>query len=145
MNSIKSLLSVVLLTVAIPFAVQASGSAVTPPPGDPVRKEILDVLRQEVKRMHGIDVVFVVKHLKVKDGWAWVHALPQSADGKNRYEDISALMQMDNHQWKVAEIPCTEVDNPECLDGADYFKQLQVRYPDISAELLPNYSAPKPE
>ncbi len=141
MNSIKSLLSVVLLTVAIAFAVQASDSAVTPPPGDPVRKGILDALRQEVKRMHGIDVVFVVKHLKVKDGWAWVHALPQSADGKNRYDDISALIQMNNHQWKVAEIPCTEVDNPECLDGPGYFIQLKKRYPEVSVELFPDLTS----
>lgn len=137
----KSLLSVLLLTVAIAFAVQASDSAVTPPPGDPVRKEILDALRQEVKRMHGIDVVFVVKHLKVKDGWAWVHALPQSADGKNRYEDTSALMQMDNHQWKVAEIPCTEVDNPECLDGPGYFIRLKELYPKVPIELFPDLTS----
>ncbi len=125
--------------------VYAADSDLTPQPGDPLRKQLLDALRKEVKLIHGIEVVFVVKHLKVKDGWAWVHTAPQSPDGKSRYEDISALLQLENDIWKVAEIPCTEVENPECLDGPDYFKQLQVRYPDISAELLPEFAAPEPE
>lgn len=133
MNIIKSMLAVVLLSIISPLTVQASDTAVTPPPGDSLRKEILDTLRQKVKRMHGLDVVFVVKHLKVKDGWAWVHALPQSPDGKNRYEDISVLMQL---KWKVVEIPCTGGDGSECLAGEGYFKQLQKRYPGVAAELF---------
>lgn len=40
----------------------------TPLPGNPLRKQVLDALHKEVKLIYGIDVVFVVKHLKVKDG-----------------------------------------------------------------------------
>jgi len=139
----KTIVSVILLTLFC-ITAHAAESDLTPQPGDPLRKQLLDALRKEVKVINGMEVVFVVKHLKVKDGWAWVHTLPQSPDGKNRYEDLSALMQLKDGNWQVAEIPCGEVDNPECLDGPDYFKRLRVRYPGISVELLPDYST-KPE
>jgi hypothetical protein len=134
MRIIKHLLYVLLISTVFSCAALAAENAVTPPPGDPIRKNILDVLRQKVKKIHGLDVVFVVKHLKVKDGWAWVHVLPQSPDGKNRYEDISALLQL---EWKVAEIPCSDGGDSECSAGADYFKELQKQYPEVSAELFP--------
>jgi hypothetical protein len=116
---------------------QASDSTITPLPGDPLRQQLLDALRQEVKRTQGVDVVFVVQHLKVKDGWAWAHTSPQSLDGKNRYEDLSALLRLDNGNWIVAEIPCTEPENPECLEGPGYFEQLQKRYPTVAVEVFP--------
>lgn len=121
-----------------------SGTSLTPAPGNPVRKAVLDALRQEVKDMHGLDVVFVVRHLRVKDGWAWVHAEPQSRDGANRYEDISALLLIRDGAWEVAELPCTEVDHPDCLDGPGYFSGLGRRFPGIPAEILPSRpDAPK--
>jgi hypothetical protein len=82
-------------------------------------------------------VVFVVKYLKVKDGWAWTHTLPQSPDGVNRYEDISALLNIQDGIWKVVEIPCMEIDNPDCIDGPGYFEGLKKRFPKIPTEILP--------
>lgn len=116
---------------------RGTGASLTPAPGNPVRKAVLNALRHDVKDMQGLEVVFVVRHLKVKDGWAWVHAQPQSPDGANRYEDISALLLMRDGTWEVAEIPCTEVDNPDCLDAPDYFAGLKRRFPDVPAEILP--------
>jgi hypothetical protein len=127
--------SIIVLITIISISAYSADSAVTPPPGDPVRKEILDTLRQEVKNIHGLDVVFVVKHLKIKDGWVWVHVLPQSPNGKNKYEDISALMQL---KWKVTEIPCAEMGDSECVEGYSYFKQLQKRYPGVPEEIFPD-------
>ncbi len=144
MKIIKSVLLIALLSTLLSFAIQASDSALTPLPGDPLRKQVLDALRHEMKRMHGLEVVFVVKYLKVKDGWAWVHTLPQSPDGKARYEDLLALLQFQDGEWKVAEIPCNEVDNPKCLDGPNYFEQLLIRFPGVSAELFPG-TPHKPE
>ncbi len=66
----------------------SSDANLTPPPGSPLRQAILDAMRQEVKRIHNIDAVFVVEHLKSKGGWAWLHTLPASKDGSSRYEDI---------------------------------------------------------
>ncbi len=110
----------------------------TPLPGNPQRKAILDALRSELKRLHGMDLLFVVKHLRAKDGWAWIHTLPQSPDGQQRYEDVSALLQLQNGVWTVVELPCTEVDDPECLGGAGYFSGLQQRFVEAPAIIFPS-------
>ena len=114
-----------------------SNGCFTPEKGTQMRKDILDVLRQEVKSIHGVDVIFVVEHLKVQDGWAWVHALPQSLDGMNKYEDINALLELQNGKWRVMELPCAEVENPECLGDPSYFLKLKQRFPDMPEGILP--------
>jgi len=111
--------------------------AQTPLPGNPVRKAVLDALRQKMKHLHKSDMIFVVKYLKVKNGWCWVHTLPQSPDGKNRYEDISALLHRKEGVWRVAELACTEEENPECLSNPAYFSELKKRFPKVPEEILP--------
>jgi hypothetical protein len=91
-----------------------------------------------VARLHGLEMVFVVGHLRVKDGWAWVETRPESRDGGSRFEDISALLRLRDRVWQVAEIPCTEVDKPDCLEAPDYFPQLLSRYPGLPVEVLPD-------
>ncbi len=115
----------------------ASESDLTPAPGNPLRKQVLDALRKELKRMNETDVIFVVEHLRVKGGWAWTKARPQSPDGTSRYEDISALLQLNDGVWQVVEMPCGEPDNPECIEGHDYFKHLTNLYPNIPAAIFP--------
>ena len=119
---------------------QASDLNLTPPPGSSLRKEIMDALRQEVKRIHGLDVVFVVKHLKVKKDWAWTHTLPQSPDGLNRFEDVSALLHLQDGVWKVVEIPCGEIENPDCFNGPEYFFRLKKRFSTIPKEIFPDWT-----
>jgi hypothetical protein len=129
------------LSVAItnlPAAADSGPGAYTPQPGSAERKAILDALRMWVKQQHQIEVVFVVKHLKVKNGYAWVHTLPQSKDGSSRYEDISALLQKDQGRWEVAEIPCAEVDNPDCIGDPGYFGGLKRRFPEMPEDILPH-------
>jgi len=140
----QALLIGVLLTAALllspPPPVRASDTRLTPPPGSTLRKAVLDALRQEIQRMHGLDVVFVVRHLRVKDGWAWAHTQPQSPDGSNRFEDVSALLELRKGTWSVAEIPCGEVENPECLNGPEYFEGLRARFPSVPAEIFPDWA-----
>ena len=137
----KKLLSLsVLLFIYFCTVLQASDSGLTPLPGNPLRKLILDSLRKEVKHIHGLDVVFIVKHLRVKNGWAWVHTLPRSPDGRNRYEDISALLRFHNDSWKVVEIPCGEEESQDCLNGPEYFKILKARYPTVAVEIFPDWT-----
>jgi hypothetical protein len=130
-------------TVPLSFAADneakaaSSNSNLTPLPGNPQRKAILDALRAELKRLHGMDLLFVVQYLKVKDGWAWVDALPQSPDAQQHYEDVSALLQLQNGLWKLVELPCTEVENPECLGDPGYFAGLMQRFPGVPAEIFP--------
>lgn len=106
-------------------------------PGSLVRKAILDALRQEMKRFHEMDMVFIVTYMKVKNGWSWVHTLPQSPDGRNHYEDVSALLHRKDGIWKVAELACTEEENPECLGDPSYFTKLKERFPKVPEEILP--------
>jgi hypothetical protein len=142
MNMKRALLLGFLLTAALLLhtPVCASDTNLTPPPGSSLRKAVLDALRQEIKRMHGLDVVFVVRHLMVKDGWAWAHTQPQSPDGSNRFEDVSALLELRNGTWSVAEIPCGEVENPACLNGPEYFVGLRARFPSVPIEILPDWA-----
>ncbi len=118
-------------------AVPGDAAVVTPAPGTPMRKAILDALREEVRRLHGLEVVFVVDELKVKDGWAWVQTQPQSRDGLSHYEGVPALLQKRDGVWVVAELVCTEVDNPECIDSPDYFAKLRERFPGVPEDILP--------
>lgn len=102
------------------------------------RKAILDAVRQEIKRLHGLEMVFVVRHLEVRNGWAWFHALPQSRDGKSHYDDIAALLHKNEGRWQIMEMPCTEEDNPDCLGDPEFFSQLRRRFKDIPPAILPD-------
>jgi hypothetical protein len=111
----------------------------TPPVSNSERKAIVNTLRQEVKALHGLDVRFVITHLKVVNDWAWIQTRPQSPGGKNRYEDIAALLNKSNGAWRIREIPCGEPDNPDCLGDPDYFKRLQRRFPEAPGEIFPEF------
>ena len=125
------------LPPALPAAADSETEAYSPQPGSAERKAILDALREWVKRGHDPDVIFVVKHLKVKNGYAWVHTLPRSKDGSSRYEDLSALLKEDRGRWEVVEVPCGEADNPDCIGDPGYFDGLKQRFPDMPEDILP--------
>lgn len=129
-----------LVVFCLGTTLQAADANLTPRPGTPIRKAVLDALRLEVKRIHGLDVVFVVRHLNVKDGWAWVHTRPQSPDGLHRYEDVAALLQLQDDAWTVVEIPCSEEENPDCLTGPAYVLHLQERFPGVPIEIFPGWA-----
>lgn len=105
----------------------------TPSPGSAERRLVLDVMRTKVAELHGVDVVFVVKRMEISKGWAWVHTLPRSRDGRSRFEDFFALLHKRNGRWRIVEIPCTEPDNAECVDSPDYFRRLRQRFPAMPA------------
>jgi hypothetical protein len=114
--------------------------AITPAKGSPDRQGILDALRGVVKNMSGLEVVFVVRHLKVKNNWAWVETDPQSKDGSQHYESIIGLLQKKNGRWLYVEGPpeANECDeDPECSDSARYFKKLHTKYPSTSMDIFP--------
>lgn len=116
----------------------ASEAAVTPAVAPSAeRKAILDAVRHEIKRLHGLQVVFVARQLKIANSWAWFHALPQSRDGKNRYEDVVALLRKNDGRWEIMELLCTEEDNQDCLGDPDFINRLQQRIKGIPPEILP--------
>ena len=125
----------VLFCTLVPSATSAESRSHadfhTPLPGSAERREVLDLLRAKIAELHALDVVFVVKRMEISKGWAWVHTLPRSRDGRSRYEDFFALLHQHNGRWRIAEIPCTEPDNAECIDSPDYFRHLRERFPAI--------------
>ena len=108
----------------------------TPPPGSAERKAILDAIRMKIKELHGLDVIFVVETIHVSGRWAWVHALPRSKDGRSSYEDFYALLRKAKGEWRIAEIPCTEPDNPDCIDSPGYFRRLVRRFPGVPVSIF---------
>ena len=42
----------------------------TPTKGSEDRKAIMDALRVVIRKMSGLEVIFVVRHLKINKGWA---------------------------------------------------------------------------
>lgn len=143
MTDLRLPLSLAILALFLALASMAksepnSSLSVTPPVGSLERKLIMNTLRVQIREFHEVEVVFVVKHLKGKDGWAWVHALPQSPDQKNRYEDVAALLRKHGPAWEVVELACSEEDNDQCLGSADYFKLLKQRFPGLPPDILPH-------
>jgi len=88
----------------------------TPTPGTMERRAILDGLRYWVRNRLHLNVRFVVRHLKVRNGWAWVETDPRSPDGKAHYEPIRALLKKGRGCWAVVTVAsdeCTSADDPE--------------------------------
>jgi hypothetical protein len=131
------------LSTMVLLAVLAAGLAIaasTPPKGSAERRAILAALRHELKTWTKLDVIFEVKYLKVKNGWAWVTAFPQSPDGKNKYEPVEALLQKKAGDWQVMEMrpggaDCEE--DPDCADNSRYFRKLRTRFPDAAGDIFP--------
>ena len=129
------------------FSITASSLAFaagpyTPLPGNPERKAILDALREVVKRMSGgEDMVFVVPYLKVDQGWAWIHTLPQSRDGRGHYEDVSGLFHKQQGKWKMADVAASCEpglnDTPDC-SAKTFIKRLKSKYPSAPLSIFPD-------
>lgn len=114
-----------------------SGKVHTPPKGSAERKAILGALRAEMKRLHQADFIFTVNYLKVQQGWAWIEGSPKSPDGTSNLESVSALMHKRGKRWEVAEIPCTEEGNPDCLADPGFFKKLKTKFPKTPLRIFP--------
>jgi hypothetical protein len=71
---------------------------VTPAPGSPERKAILDDVRPAFEKLFGAPIEFQVKTLRVADGFAWATLHPQRPDG----EPIS------EKDWKAAVGECEQ-------------------------------------
>ena len=127
----------VLLAVLVVFCgtVSAAEKPYTPQPGNPVRKAVLDGLRNWVWENHEVRVVFVVRYLKVADGWAWTETAPQSPDGAEKYEGLTALLRRTGEKWEVMHVPSGEEDAPP-VDGT-YFEMLLEEVPEIPRGIFP--------
>ncbi len=120
-----------LLLLALPVNIGAAKSSVyAPAKGSKERKAIMDAMRAKGDDQ---DRVFVVRRLKVSDGWAWLDANPQSSDGSNKYEPESALLQKQGSRWRVLDQPCGEAD---CDFDAEV-DRIRADYPDAPEAIFP--------
>ena len=100
------------------------------------RRAILDAVRAELSPLVGPDLVFVVAVLRVRSGWAWVEAEPQSRDGASRYEPVSALLQQQEGRWVVRVLgPCEAEDDPDCAWIDDPARLIE-RFPTLPPGLV---------
>jgi len=109
----------------------------TPPKGSIERKAILDALRKDCPVN---EIVFIVNHLKVKDGWAWIETNPQSPDGRNKFEPLNALLHKEKGKWIIKNVqPCCGecADDPECADIKRYYKKLMREFPTAPKDIFP--------
>jgi len=102
----------------------------TPPMGSAERKAIMDAMRATGDLP---DRIFIVKFLKVSQGWAWLEADPRSKDGKQSYEPESALLQQKGKAWKVVDQPCSE----ESCDADEEMSRIKTDHPEAPAVIFP--------
>jgi len=123
------LLTLVTVVILVDSAI-ANPEAYTPPSGSAERKSILDAYRAEyTKDALTKDVIFVVKHLKVHDGWAWLEVNPRSADGSQQFESEQGLLHKEGGGWKVLQ--------RKSGTTARYFKNLKAKFPAVPIDIFP--------
>jgi hypothetical protein len=103
----------VLLPIALFILFAGNTTAqTTPAKGSAERKAIMDALRANAKNIKGLSgkIIFTVSRLQVQNGWAFIVATPQSADGKSlttfqswcEYDqDVIALLKKRGNSWRV--------------------------------------------
>jgi len=114
-------------------------SAYTPARGSAERKAILDAMRAHRRRFDAQPVIFVVGHLRVQRGWAWLSVAPQSPDGRSKYEDESALLRRRAGRWEVVEtMPAAgEREGTPLEDDCAWFQRLRRRLTSVPVAVLP--------
>ncbi|MGQ9859804.1 MAG: hypothetical protein ACUVS3_14135 [Thermodesulfobacteriota bacterium] len=120
---------------------EEAGAVYTPAPGSPERKAILDALRELVPEWAGEKAVFLVTHMKISKGWAWVETEPRSADGAQHYEPLWCLLQKARDKWeiKACRACCGECeDDPDCRDEKRYYMKLRSEFPQTPRVIFPN-------
>ena len=85
-----------------------------PRPGSAERAQVMSALRRELATFDpdAGNLRFVVRELCVSDAAGWIEADPQSADGENRYEPVSASLRMRRGRWVVEALACSEEECP---------------------------------
>ncbi len=109
------------------------------PEEHPERRRILKALRESIKTVPPESVIFIVKYLKIKNGWAWIETDPRGLEHQN-YEPIDALLHKEKGKWLVKNIrPCCGdcEDDPYCAKGI-YHKKLMQMFPSAPKEIFPN-------
>ena len=121
-------LNTIVILVMLGTAALAQSRPYTPDKGSPERKAITDALRLPVQKKLKQDVIFKIDHLMVQNGWAFLVATPQRADGgaidyrDTPYADaynagafdngVVALLHKVGGQWRVTQYVIGATDVP---------------------------------
>ena len=114
-----------------------STSAYTPPRESFERKSLFFALSKEMDPSRILRLSFVVKSLKVNNGWAWVSAVPQSQDGEIQYSPVYALMHQQGGTWQVEAHTQPKNNNPDFLVSTGYVERLTKRFPEAPPDIFP--------
>ncbi|HQA02178.1 MAG TPA: hypothetical protein PKV34_06890 [Thermomonas sp.] len=81
-----------------------------PRPGSTERAQVMSALRSELSQYDpdAEKLRFVVRELCLSDTTGWIEADPQSAEGENRYEPVSASLRKRHGNWVVDRLACSE-------------------------------------
>jgi hypothetical protein len=145
MKSPRFLIAVLLMT-----AVRSTADEVhTPPIGSSERLDIINVLRydfyqnKEAAAKNPKKIIFVVKHLKVKDGWACVNVQP-TREAKEEGEPRWMVLRRINDSWENVDYfgKLFPFESEEAtLDALDMKKgtvdKLLVKLPGCPKEIFP--------
>jgi hypothetical protein len=98
----------------------------TPAKGSDERQAIMDALREEFSNRqspyytaHRGSIVFVVNHLQVHNGWAWMNGYPHSSDPQDSFGEYNGfLLHSQDGRWGVMRLPpiVNDPNDPENLD-----------------------------
>jgi uncharacterized protein YceK len=125
--------TVILVTLLLVSACASVNTAHTPPEGSAERNAILQATQQALARQGRRNLVLIVPYLKVHNGWAWIQVNPKSADGRQRYESQSGLLQQTVKGWTLLEWMPAE----EGTDYTKYFNNLKGKYPSAPVDIFP--------
>ena len=107
-----------LVLAATPATAQIRGGGTAVPAGSPVRAAILDAVRPPIERRLGGPVQFVVRTMRVHNGWGLVIADPQRPGGRQidarRYfsaDDldgmdgltVNAIVRLQGGRWRLVD------------------------------------------
>lgn len=121
-----------LLQPGAAFAQPGASATATPSQGSAQRRAILDALRPPVERRLGGPVEFVVRQIRVRDGWALVIADPQrpgggQIDGRRYFGDdwefmdglsVNGILRFSGGRWRLIDHAIGPTDVWYCgVDG----------------------------
>ncbi|WP_330948326.1 hypothetical protein [Thermomonas sp. LB-4] len=108
-----TLKTIVAMLVLFPLLVIAQAWH-APRPGSAERAQVMTALRRELATFDSdaMKLRFVVRELCVSGTTGWIAADPQSADGRNQYEPVSASLRMWRGRWVVETLACSEEECP---------------------------------
>ena len=114
--------------LALPLLAPVAAQAFEPPPGSPLRREVLDALRPLTERELAPPIQYIVKGMNIDGDAAFVRATPQRLNGQKidwhefpfgrtieaggMSDEIMALLKFEGGVWRVKEYSFGATDVP---------------------------------